>query len=95
MTFPLTEIAGLVSDLEKLEVLMAFAFGTFCAYWAQETRRNPWIWFLFGMLLPPVAGIVLLYRNAKRHPQHRNLAQPRNLDDPGSPELLAIHRNVP
>ncbi len=83
------DIADISSDLAGLGFLMAFAFGTFCAYWAQETRRNPWFWFVFGMLLLPVAGFTLLYKNAKRNPH------PRNLDDPGSPGLLAVRRDVP
>jgi hypothetical protein len=36
------------------------AMGFFCAYWAQQTQRNPWLWFFLGALLMPVAGIALL-----------------------------------
>lgn len=41
-------------------------FGFFSAWWAQQTGRNAWLWFAFGMLLTPLAGIVLLLLNADR-----------------------------
>lgn len=43
------------------------AFAFFAAYWAQETHRNPWLWFFFGLILMPVAGVVLLMLNGERH----------------------------
>ncbi|MDH5822059.1 hypothetical protein QFW77_03500 [Luteimonas sp. RD2P54] len=46
--------------------LVAFLFGVFCAYWAQETGRSAWLWFFLGLLLPPIAGIALLSKNAVR-----------------------------
>lgn len=82
-------IMALESDVASLSGVVAFASGTFCAYWAQETRRNPWLWFFFGFFLPPIAGLVLLYKNARRSPR------PRQLDDPGSPELLAMRKDIP
>lgn len=48
------------------EGYVGFLFGLFCAYWAQETGRNAWLWFFFGFLIPPVAGLVLVYKNSKR-----------------------------
>jgi hypothetical protein len=44
---------------------VTFLFGVFCAYWAQTTRRNAWLWFFLGLILAPVTGLVLLYKNAK------------------------------
>lgn len=41
------------------------AFAFFAAYWAQQTRRNPWLWFFFGLILMPVAGVVLLMLNGE------------------------------
>lgn len=87
MEFP--GVAGFVWRLILVCSLVPFAFATFCAYWAQETRRNPWSWFVFGLVLLPFAGITLLYKNARRHPQQRNL------DDSGSPELIAARRDLP
>ena len=45
---------------------VGFLFGCFCAYWAQQVDRDALAWFLFGWLLPPVAGLALLYLNARR-----------------------------
>jgi hypothetical protein len=44
---------------------VTFLFGVFSAYWAQITRRNAWAWFFFGLFLAPIAGVVLLYKNAQ------------------------------
>lgn len=44
--------------------MVSFLFGIFCAYWAQETGRNAWLWFFFGLFLPPIAGIVLCIKNS-------------------------------
>ncbi len=44
---------------------VTFLFGIFSAYWAQMTNRNAWAWFFFGLFLAPIAGVVLLYKNAK------------------------------
>jgi hypothetical protein len=44
---------------------VTFLFGVFCAYWAQMTKRNAWVWFFFGLLLGPIAGVVLLYKNSQ------------------------------
>jgi len=43
--------------------LVLFLFGGFCALWAQNTRRNPWLWFFFGFFLSALAVIALLIRN--------------------------------
>ncbi|TBR11454.1 MAG: hypothetical protein EPO46_06400 [Lysobacter sp.] len=66
----------------------AFMAGVLCAYWAQTTRRNPWLWFAFGFLLAPIAGVVLLWKNANDHPMSRDL------DDRGRADLLATHKDV-
>lgn len=74
-------MSGVLPLLAKLYLVLSYTapviFGFFCAYWAQETRRNPWVWFVFGVLLPPVTGIFLLMFNSDRHrratPQGQNL----------------------
>ncbi|CAN4277629.1 hypothetical protein LJR125_000487 [Pseudoxanthomonas sp. LjRoot125] len=53
-----------------------FLFAIFTAYWAQTTQRSALLWFLFGLILPPVAGMVLLWLNAKRHAQPPDSIQP-------------------
>jgi ABC-type multidrug transport system permease subunit len=45
--------------------MVFYLFALFCAYWAQTTGRNPWLWFIMGWLFAPVTGIVLLYKNDK------------------------------
>jgi LPXTG-motif cell wall-anchored protein len=46
--------------------LVFFLFGIFCAYWAQTTGRNVWLWFLAGALFALIAGLVLLFKNRRR-----------------------------
>jgi hypothetical protein len=43
--------------------MVFYLFGIFCAYWAQSTGRNAWLWFFLGWFFAPVTGIVLLYMN--------------------------------
>jgi hypothetical protein len=51
--------------------LVQFLFGIFCAYWAQTTQRNPWLWFFLGWLFAPITGIVLMYKNTKEAPAEK------------------------
>ena len=69
--------------------LVAFLFAIFVAHWAQNTRRNTLLWFLFGFVLPPVAGLVLLWKNGKQ-----NQVPPR-LEDPGLADLIATRKDIP
>jgi hypothetical protein len=46
--------------------LVHFLFGIFCAYWAQITNRNPWLWFFLGFFFAPITGLVLLSENRKK-----------------------------
>ncbi|MGY3266485.1 MULTISPECIES: hypothetical protein [unclassified Lysobacter] len=66
----------------------AFMAGVFCAYWAQTTNRNPWVWFAFGFFLAPIAGLVLLWKNAQAHPI------PPNLHERGRDDLIAMRKDV-
>lgn len=51
---------------EYATVAMVFyLFGIFCAYWAQSTNRNPWLWFFLGCFFAPITGLVLLSENRK------------------------------
>jgi hypothetical protein len=49
--------------------LLCFFFAIFCGLWAQETKRNYWLWFIAGFLFAPVTGIVLMVKNAGHHPK--------------------------
>ena len=42
-----------------------FLCGAFCALWAQNTRRNAWLWFFLGLLFNGVTVLVLLYKNSR------------------------------
>jgi hypothetical protein len=48
--------------------LVFYLFGIFCAYWAQTTGRSAWTWFFVGWFFAPIAGLVLLKKNANRSP---------------------------
>ena len=41
-----------------------FFFAIFCAYWAQTTGRNSWLWFFAGLIVAPIAALALLYKNS-------------------------------
>ena len=43
---------------------VAFLFGAFCALWAQNTGRNPWLWFVLGVFFNVVTVLFLLRKNA-------------------------------
>ena len=38
--------------------------GAFCALWAQDSGRNPWLWFVVGFILPLLTVIALLVKNS-------------------------------
>ena len=42
---------------------VAFLFGAFCALWAQNTRRGPWLWFFLGLFFSVFAVIAVLVKN--------------------------------
>jgi hypothetical protein len=41
-----------------------FLFGAFCALWAQNTNRNPWLWFILGLFFNVITVLVLLVKNS-------------------------------
>lgn len=43
----------------------AMLFGAFCALWAQNTRRNAWLWFFMGTFFTVITALVLLYKNSE------------------------------
>ena len=43
-------------------VLPLFAF--FCALWAQNTGRNPWLWFFLGLIFSIITAFVVLHKNS-------------------------------
>jgi hypothetical protein len=43
---------------------VAILFGAFCALWAQNTGRNPWLWFFMGAIFSCITVLFLLAKNA-------------------------------
>jgi hypothetical protein len=56
----LDDLKGNVSGLGGL----AFLFGVVCALWAQNTNRNPWLWFFLGAIFSAITAVVMLVKNA-------------------------------
>jgi hypothetical protein len=42
-----------------------FLFGVVCALWAQNSGRNPWLWFFLGLCFNVITGLVLLSKNSQ------------------------------
>lgn len=62
------ELEWRVSKLERHFQSLAgpaFLAGVIAALWAQNTRRNAWLWFFLGAIFVPITLIVLLYLNAR------------------------------
>ena len=56
--------------------LVLCLFGIFCAYWAQQSNRNPWLWFFLGLFFGPRTGVVLLVKNSGDREDERSLDNP-------------------
>jgi hypothetical protein len=41
-----------------------FICAAFCALWAQNTGRNPWLWFFLGIFFSVITVLVMLWKNA-------------------------------
>jgi Na+/melibiose symporter-like transporter len=61
--------------------LVSFLFGAFCALWAQNTQRGPWLWFFFGLFFSVLAVIILLVKNSneRKRSSPRTFAEGRRL----------------
>ncbi len=57
------DMRNLRSSLDDAGIVLFF-FAVFCALWAQNTNRNPWLWFFLGLFLHLFTAIALLYKNA-------------------------------
>jgi hypothetical protein len=62
-------------DRDQGAGLALFLCGCFCALWAQNTRRNPWLWFFLGLFFSIFTLLVLLAKNAE---DSRRLRSPSN-----------------
>jgi hypothetical protein len=45
-------------------------FGAFSALWAQNTGRNPWLWFFLGYLFNIITVLVILAKNPQSRRQN-------------------------
>jgi hypothetical protein len=52
-------------------IAVLFLFGAFCALWAQNTNRNPWLWFFLGCFFHVSSVLVLLAKNDDERRQAR------------------------
>jgi hypothetical protein len=52
-------------EIKILGVLVLFLFGTTCALWAQNTKRNGWLWFIGGVFFNWLAALNMLSLNAR------------------------------
>lgn len=57
------EVRSVKSKLDDAAVVLFF-FGVFCALWAQNTDRNPWLWFFLGLFFHVITAFFLLSKNA-------------------------------
>ena len=62
-----SDVEDLESDIEETagKGLILFLFGVFCALWAQNTGRDPWLWFFMGLIFSVITVLVLLSKNAE------------------------------
>lgn len=56
---------------------LAMLFGAFCALWAQNTRRNAWLWFFMGAIFSVITVLVLLAKNSNDPPSFPGAAPGR------------------
>ena len=54
-----SQVGGLASS-----VLVVFLFGAFCALWAQDSGRQPLVWFFLGLSTNVFAVLILLTKNS-------------------------------
>lgn len=52
----------------------AFLAGVLAALWAQNTRRNAWLWFFLGALFVPITLLVMLYLNTRDRRERQRVA---------------------
>ena len=53
-----------ISRPMPIEGAVIWLFGAFCALWAQNTGRNPSLWFFLGLLFSVITVLVLFSKNS-------------------------------
>ena len=64
LAFQVASLASLKDDVKNGQSSMLFLVGVLCALWAQNTRRNAWLWFFLGACFAPATAILLLVKNS-------------------------------
>jgi len=64
LAFQVANLASLKDDVRNFGTSMMSLVGVLCALWAQNTHRNAWLWFFLGACFPPIAAILLLFKNS-------------------------------
>jgi hypothetical protein len=65
-----SQVSRLEQQLHSATGGAMFLSGVICALWAQQTRRNPWLWFFLGCFLTVLALILVLSKNAEDKKKH-------------------------
>ena len=68
-----------------------FLFGIFLAYWARTVGRSRLLWLLFGWVLAPIAGLVMLFLHK---PASTQAISSRKTNDVGRADLLSTRKDV-
>jgi hypothetical protein len=63
LEYRVIELDRQVQDAAGAGIVLVL-FGAFCALWAQNTKRNAWLWFFVGLLFNVIAVFVVLFKNA-------------------------------
>jgi hypothetical protein len=78
---PIVDLQAKVSRLESQSDEarntggVLFLFGAFCALWAQNTGRNPWLWFFLGFAFSVITVFFLLTKNADDNFERRQFGR--------------------
>jgi outer membrane murein-binding lipoprotein Lpp len=74
------KVGYLKSDVDSLRTdfrndagsgAVMFLFGVVCALWAQNSGRNPWLWFFLGLIFSVITALVMLYDNSQDRKMRR------------------------
>jgi cell division protein FtsW (lipid II flippase) len=73
----LTRLEQRVNHMDSL-VGASVLCAALCALWAQNTGRNPWLWFFLGLIFSVIAVLVMLYKNAEDIKARKRMSRPPN-----------------
>ena len=85
--------AQIQSWLNYTDLSVPFLFAVIAGIWAQNTRRNMFLWLVFGFFPGPLAVIVILFKNRKKRSVTRRPAKP--VEPSGNMPLVRQKREDP